>query len=143
MTEMSHFLAPGGWRINFRNPDNAACTKLLPKPGTTLLIGRSRIEGVCTVVWMDEGSKKLRTVEKLVCKGAYWEAIVQDEKKKSYVVTAWKGTSKDGKPTIAGDIEEGRRSKLVAKAAAALKPGTELTTQGTWGAEANPGGGKG
>jgi len=140
MTEMSHFLAPGGWRINFRNPKNAICTRLLPKPGTTLLIGRSKTVGACTVVWMDDSSKSLRTVEKLVCKGPYWEAIIQDDKKKFYVVTAWKGTSKDGKPTIAGDIEEGRGSKLVAQAAAAWKPGTDFTTQGTWGAEANPGG---
>jgi hypothetical protein len=142
MTEISHFLAPAGWRINFRDPNNTICTRLLPKPGTTLLIGRSKTDGVCTVVWMDDSSKKLRTVEKLVCKGAYWEAIIQDGKK-NYVVTAWKGTSKDGKPTIVGDIEVGRKSHKLAASAAALKPGKDLTTQGTWGAEANSGGGKG
>jgi hypothetical protein len=141
MTEISHFLAPEGWRISFKDPKSAICAKLLPKPGTTLLIGRSKTRGACTVVWMDDSSKNLRTLDNLVSKGAYWEAIIRDGKK-YFVVTAWKGTSKDGKPTIAGDIEEGRKSKLAARAAA-LKPGTELTTQGTWGAETNPGGGKG
>ncbi|HWN44630.1 MAG TPA: hypothetical protein VNW71_20570 [Thermoanaerobaculia bacterium] len=142
MTEISHFLAPGGWKIDFKDPKNAVCTKLLPKPGTTLLIGRSRKRGACTVVWMDDSSGNLRTLDNLVCKGAYWEAVIRAGNK-YFVITAWKAKGTDGTPRIAGDIEEGRKSNKLVARAAAWKPGTDFNTQGTWGAEANPGGGKG
>lgn len=139
MTEISHFLAPEGWRINFKDPKNAACTKLLPDAGTTLLIGRSRTGGACTVVWMDSGSKNLRTLDKLVCRGPYWEAVIRSGRK-YFVVTAWKAPSRNGTPRIVGHIEEGRKSKLAVRAAA-LKPETDFNMEGTWGAEANPTGG--
>ena len=137
MTAISHFLAPGGWKIDFKDPSNLGCTKLLPDTGTTLLIGRSKTDNVCNVVWMDR-SKALRTLNNLVCKGPYWEAVIQSGKQ-YYVVTVWKGKTQKGRARISGDIELGRKSKLAAKAEA-WRPGTDFEAQGTWGAEVNPGG---
>ena len=145
MTEVSHLLAPAGWKL-IKNAGTAICAKFLPEEGASLLIGGpASSQKTRSVVWFDKNGK-LRIIEKLVRKGPYWEGTLKDGKK-SYIVTAWKTKSPNGKSRIAGDIEAGDieagdKSRLAALAAK-WTPGTEFEAQGTWGAEANPGGGGG
>jgi hypothetical protein len=120
----NHLLAPQGWRVT-------RCNKpLIPEPGTTILIGRSKNGKACSVAWVDK-SMALRTIDNLVDKGGYWEALVKNGSQ-YYVVTVWE----EGEHKIAGDVEPGRRSTRAGK-----KGGWEHDMSSTWGAEANPGGG--
>lgn len=142
MTKINHFLAPAGWVLASNDLPDADNAKLLPKEGGVLLIGWPAASQTCTVAWFDAAGK-LRVVERFASKGSYWEGTFR-EGTRSYVFTAWKAKSKNGKPRIAGYIEAGARNKAVAAAAAKLEPGTEFDMEGTWGAEANnPGGGRG
>ena len=137
MTEISHILAPAGWKMD-KNPGNAGA-KFLPEEGAALLIGRTASSQTCTVVWFDK-TGKLLIVEKLVRKGPYWEGSFK-EGKQTYVVTAWKAGSQNGNLRIEGDIEVGV-NRRVAAAAAKKKPDTAFEIEGTWGAEANNPGGR-
>ena len=128
MTANDHLLAPEGWRITRNN------NPLIPAPGTTILIGRSKSGKACSVAWVDK-SMALRTIDNLVDKGDYWEAVVKNGSQ-YYVVTVWETQGSNGKRAIAGDVELGRRSLRSSK-----KGGWEGTMSSTWGAEANPGGG--
>jgi len=138
MTEISHLRKPAGWKL-VQTGQNPISAKFLPAEGASLLIGCPPSGQICTVVWFDK-TGKLRMVEKLASKGQYWEGTFRDGRK-SYAFTAWKVESANGNPRIAGDIEEGATGKVAAAAAAKWKPGKEFEAEGTWGAEANPGGG--
>ena len=131
MTADDYLLAPGGWKIT-RNENNK--NPLIPEPGTTILIGRCKSGKACSLAWVDR-SKVLRTIDNLVDKGKYWEAIVKNGPQ-YYVVTVWETQGKTGRREIAGDVEVGRKSAK----GASKKGGWEGTMSSTWGAEANPGG---
>lgn len=128
MTANDHLLAPEGWKIT-RNQN-----LLIPEPGTTILIGRSKNGKSYSVAWLDKQSKVLRTIDNLMNKGEYWEAVVKNGPQ-YYVVTVWEIPGDKGKRKIAGDVELGRRS------ARSGKRGWGGSMSSTWGAETNPGGG--
>jgi hypothetical protein len=136
MTEISHFLVPGGWKMTFKDSGNQGCSELLPEVGATILIGRSRTGTGCSVVWMDR-TGVLRTIDKLAPNGDQWQATVKYDGK-YYFVTVGKNPRPRvaGGREILGTVRVGRTT-----AAAGWKPGGGYDMTGTWGAEANPTGG--
>jgi hypothetical protein len=126
---VNNLLAPAGWIIT-RNEN-----PLIPEPGTTILIGQAKSGKACCVAWVNK-ARVLRTIDNLMPKDGYWEAIVKDGSK-YYVVTVWETKSANGKRAIAGDVEIGRRS---ARAASGKGGKWDGNMSSTWGAEANPGG---
>jgi hypothetical protein len=135
MAETSHLLEPGGWRMTYRESKNKVCTELLPEPGTTILIGQPRTGKGCSAVWVDRKGK-LQTISILPVDD-HWEAKVKYDGK-NYVITVDVRPGTNGKPAIGGMVKPAN-----SKTAPILRPGGGLEAQGTWGAEANPGGGKG
>lgn len=127
MTEISHFLKPGGWKIT---RTQGGCETMLPKEGI-VLIGRTEAKGVCTLAWMD-GAQCLRVVDRLQRqqRSTVWKGDFK-HKGKSYWLTVWA----EGED-IAGEI--GLNNKKAAQG-----PATEHSTTGTWGAEAGGSGGGG
>ena len=136
MAETSHLLEPGGWRMTYKESKNKVCSELLPDPGTTILIGQPRTGKGCSAVWIDRKGK-LQTISILPVDD-HWEAKVKYEGK-SYVITVGVRPGANGKPAIGGMVKPAASSRT----APIRKPPGELDSQGTWGAEANPGGGKG
>ena len=128
MAVSNPLLVTEGWRIT-RNPH-----ALMPEPGTTILIGHSKSGKACSVAWVDK-AKTLRTIDNLVERNGYWEAIVKNGSQ-YYVVTVWEARGENGRRAIAGDVELGRKSTMASK-----KGGSDGSMSSTWGAEANPGGG--
>lgn len=126
MTEVSHFLKPEGWKITRAD---GVCTKMLAKKGT-ILIGRNETGNECFLVWMD-GSKCLQIVRlQRQDKSSDWRGSFQHGGQDYWITVKGKGR------TITGEI--GPLDKKASR-----KPPTELSTTGTWGAEAGGGGGGG
>ncbi len=136
MAEASHLLEPGGWRMTYRESKNKVCTELLPDPGTTILIGQPKTGKGCSAVWIDRKGK-LQTISILPVDD-HWEAKVKYDGK-NYVITVSVRPGTNGKPAIGGMVKPAPNTRT----APMRKPPGELEAQGTWGAEANPGGGKG
>jgi hypothetical protein len=127
MTEIIHFLKPGGWKIT---RTKGVCETMLPREGM-ILIGRAEGKDECSVAWVN-GSQYLQIVEKIrpQPKSTVWKGKFSHQGK-TYWLTVWA----DGED-IAGEIVlHGRKAALV--------PATDYATTGTWGAEAGGGGGGG
>ncbi|HEX5720150.1 MAG TPA: hypothetical protein VF179_28595 [Thermoanaerobaculia bacterium] len=143
MTEISHLLRPGGWRMTFKNSKNKVCSELLPDTGTTILIGLPSKGKGCNVVWMDRKGV-LRTITNFVPKEDHWEAKVKYEND-NYIVTVGEkpvaGASTP--PAIVGNVLKVQGGRVTASAGKIRRPPDPYEVQGTWGAEANSGGGKG
>lgn len=137
MTEISHLLRPGGWRMTFKDSKNAVCSEVLPETGTTILIGLPPKGKGCNAVWMDRNGI-LRTIPNFVLKKDHWEATVKYEKD-SYAVTV--DVVDGSRPVITGKVLKLQKGKAAAPGSVRKQDPWEV--QGTWGAEANPGGGKG
>jgi hypothetical protein len=118
MTEISHFLKQGGWKVTRAK---GVCTSMLPKKGV-ILIGFNETEGECRLAWVD-GSKCLRIVERL-----------QRQEKSP----EWKGTFKHGRQEYWITVKA--KGKDIEGEIGALD---QKATTGTWGAEAGGGGGGG
>jgi hypothetical protein len=118
MTEISHFLKQGGWKVNRAK---GVCTTMLPKKGV-ILIGYNETEGECCLAWVD-GSKCLRIVERLQRqeRSPEWKGTFKHEGQEYWITVKAKGRG-----------IEGELGALHQKA-----------TTGTWGAEAGSGGGGG
>ncbi len=139
MTEISHLLKPGGWRMTFKDSKNEVCSEVLPDTGTTILIGLPTKGKGCSAVWMDRNGV-LRTIPNFVLKKDHWEATVKYEKD-SYAVTV--DVVNGARPVITGKVLKLQKGRSNSSAGIRKPPGDPWEVQGTWGAEANPGGGKG
>jgi hypothetical protein len=116
MADMSYFLKPGGWKITRRDE---VCGKILPTGGT-VLIGRAESGKGCSLAWVDGGNcLRLVTLAEPSGKQLTWKGLLRHETG-DYGITV-----KKGKKGIEGTVEMSRGKNM----------------SGTWGAEANPGGG--
>lgn len=118
MTEISHLLKPGGWKVTRAQ---GVCAKMLPRQGM-ILIGYNDNEGECRLAWMD-GSKCLRIVEHLQRQGRSpeWKGTFKHEKREYWITVKAKGKG------IEGEIGSPDQKNMT----------------GTWGAEAGGSGGGG
>jgi hypothetical protein len=122
MTEISHFLRPGGWTIT-RLERLAA--KILPKQGSTILIGRAQTGRGCRLAWLD-ATGGLRILERLVLKRGQLETTFRLSGQDYLLTVKAKGSF---------GIEGTLQTRLTNQVG-----GQEMS--GTWGAEAGGGGSK-
>jgi hypothetical protein len=127
MPKTNHFLEPGGWKITRMDE---VCASIFPKEGSTILIGRAKTKaGTYRLAWMD-GTECLHILDGLEMKGKRLETRLQRSGYEYVIVVESRGGSEIlGKVT--GKALQGRSKPPI------------LNMSGTWGAEANPGGGGG
>lgn len=131
MLDSRQLLQKGGWRMTYREPKNRLCSELLPEPGTTIVIGRKG-KGY-TAAWMTSAGT-LQTVN-ILPKKSEWEARVKRDGR-SYVITVGMNAA----PAAKGPLKISGLVKETSRAAVIRPPGGKEEAQGTWTAEANPGG---
>lgn len=138
MTEISHFLEPGGWKIT--RTAEGECATMFPKSGR-ILIGRGEAKGECCLVWLD-GTQCLRIVQRLQRqKGSSDWMGTFTQGGKQYWITVKATAVKAGMRKARRKRIEGQIGTLDGSASQASP--IEYSPTGTWGAEAGGGGGGG
>jgi hypothetical protein len=121
MIDIDQACRPAGWMMKDRSGD---CTQILPCPGTTILIGRTKASGrtktgKVNLIWVD--SKGELVVLPLEIKKDRVEIKIDG---RPFVLTI----KRKGDERIEGEVKEGKGSKV------------PFDPAGTWGADINPGG---
>jgi hypothetical protein len=124
MFKIDQTFKPAGWMMTDRN---GGCAQILPSPGTTILIGRTKPSGrtktgKVNLIWVEDDGDLV--VIPLNIKGNSLEFEMDG---RQYFLTI----ENPSDARIGGSIKGGSRKK------------TPFDPAGTWGADVNPGGGSG